>query len=134
VQLEQVDPLQAQAPEAALARRAEPFGPSVGFPLVRAITSPEGYGCSASAMSSSLTCGPYESAVSIKVTPSSTARRRTATAPSGSDGGPQIPRPVIRIAPNPIRSTVRSPPRLSVPAPVPISPRLEVEQLELFEQ
>ena len=33
-------------------------------------------------MSSSETLGPYESAVSMKLTPSSTARRRVAMAPS----------------------------------------------------
>ena len=67
-------------------------------------------------MSSSLTCGPYESAVSMKFTPSSTARRRTAFASSRSGGGPQMPRPVIRIAPKPRRLTVRSPPTSMVPA------------------
>ena len=67
-------------------------------------------------MSSSLTFGPYESAVSMKFTPSSTARRRTAIASSRSAGGPQIPGPVIRIAPKPSRLTVRSPPTSMVPA------------------
>src|SRR5215211_24168 len=65
--------------------------------------------------SAPLTSGPYESAVSIRLTPSSTARRSTAMAPSWSAGGPQIPGPVIRIAPNPSRRTVRSP-ILIVPA------------------
>src|SRR5262245_61517094 len=67
-------------------------------------------------MSVSLTCGPYESAVSMKLTPSSTARRRTALAASRSGGSPQMPRPVMRIAPKPRRLTVRSPPRVIVPA------------------
>src|SRR5687767_12790390 len=58
----------------------------------------------------SLTSGPYESAVSMKLTPSSTARRNTVLAASRSGGSPQIPRPVTRIAPKPRRLTVRSPP------------------------
>src|SRR5712672_672264 len=74
-----------------------------------------GYGDSASAINSSLTFGPYESAVSIKLTPSSTARQRTATAAKGSLGGPQIPSPVIRMAPKPRRLTVSSPPSERVP-------------------
>src|SRR5579872_955280 len=58
--------------------------------------------------------GPYESAVSMASTPSSTARRSTAIASSRSFGQPQTPGPVIRIAPNPSRCTVR-PERLNVP-------------------
>ena len=50
----------------------------------------------------------------MKLTPSSTARRNVALASSRSGGSPQIPRPVMRIAPNPSRRTVRSPPRSSV--------------------
>ena len=74
-------------------------GPGRTFPPFVAITSPSGYGYSASAISSSLTFGPYESAVSISVAPSSTARLSTASDSSWSRGGPQIPSPVIRIAP-----------------------------------
>src|SRR5438876_12301403 len=61
-------------------------------------------------MSSSLVSGPYASAVSIKFTPSSTARRKTLSALSRSGGQPQTPSPVIRIAPKPSRLTGRSPP------------------------
>src|SRR6266436_1925822 len=61
-------------------------------------------------MSSSLVSGPYASAVSIKSTPSSTARRRTLSALSRSGGQPQMPSPVIRIAPKPSRLSGRSPP------------------------
>src|SRR6266481_7561142 len=61
-------------------------------------------------MSSSLVSGPYASAVSMRSTPSSTARRRTLRALSRSGGQPQMPSPVIRIAPNPSRLTGRSPP------------------------
>src|SRR5258706_12070353 len=50
----------------------------------------------------------------MKLTPSSTAGRRTASAEAGSFGGPQIPSPVIRIAPKPIRRTVSSPPSETV--------------------
>src|SRR5439155_774209 len=46
----------------------------------------------------------------MKVTPSSMARLRTAMATSLSGGSAQMPRPVIRMAPNPERLTVRSPP------------------------
>ncbi len=53
--------------------------------------------------------------MSMKSTPSSTARRSTAIATSRSGGGPQMPSPVIRIAPNPSRWTVRSPPIVIVP-------------------
>src|SRR5215475_10927462 len=52
----------------------------------------------------------------MKLTPSSTARRRVACAASRLGGSPQMPRPVIRMAPNPIRFTVRSPPTSMVPA------------------
>src|SRR5687768_3126520 len=52
----------------------------------------------------------------MKLTPSSTARRRTVFASSRSAGGPQIPSPVIRIAPNPRRRTSSSRPRVRVPA------------------
>src|SRR5204863_2059364 len=52
----------------------------------------------------------------MKLTPSSMARRRTAFAPSRSGGGPQMPSPVIRIAPNPSRRISKSPPRVTVPA------------------
>src|ERR1700730_3084358 len=79
------------------------------------MTRSSGYGESASAIKSSLTKGPYESAVSIKLTPSSTARRRTAIAAARSLGGPQIPSPVSRIAPKPRRLTVSSPPSVIVP-------------------
>src|SRR5919109_3482987 len=52
----------------------------------------------------------------MKLIPSSTAQRRTAVAPSGSAGGPQIPWPVIRIAPKPRRRSSSSPPSATVPA------------------
>src|SRR5437899_2347208 len=50
----------------------------------------------------------------MKLTPSSTARRKTFFAFSRSGGQPQIPSPVNRIAPNPSRSTVISPPNRNV--------------------
>src|SRR5258708_39590500 len=52
----------------------------------------------------------------MKVTSSSPARRSAALARSQSGGSPQIPGPVIRIAPNPTRFTVRSPPTSILPA------------------
>src|SRR5262245_25070574 len=52
----------------------------------------------------------------MKLTPNSTARRRTASAPALSLGGPQIPSPVIRIAPKPRRWTESSPPKDTSPA------------------
>src|SRR5882757_7456230 len=70
----------------------------------------------------SLTCGPYESAVSMKLVPSSTARRKTAFASSRSAGSPQIPGPVRRIEPKPRRFTVRS-------SPIPIVPACAAEML-----
>src|SRR5438445_8984067 len=51
----------------------------------------------------------------MKLTPSSTARRRTAIAAARSLDGPQIPSPVIRMAPKPRRCTVSSPPSEIVP-------------------
>src|SRR6516225_5306522 len=51
----------------------------------------------------------------MKFTSSSTARRSTALASSRSRGSPQMPRPVRRMAPNPRRLTVRSPPMSMVP-------------------
>src|SRR6059058_4330138 len=65
-------------------------------------------------MSSSLVSGPYASAVSIKFTPSSTARFKTLSALLRSGGQPQMPSPVIRIAPKPSRLTGRSPPNCQV--------------------
>src|SRR5947207_4909138 len=50
----------------------------------------------------------------MKLTPSSTARRKTFFAFSRSGGQPQIPSPVNRIAPNPSRLTTRSPPSKNV--------------------
>src|SRR5579872_431038 len=52
----------------------------------------------------------------MKLTPSSTARRRTAIAALRSFGGPQMPCPVRRMAPKPRRWTVSSPPSDTVPA------------------
>src|ERR1022692_1905627 len=52
----------------------------------------------------------------MKLTPNSTARRRTAIAAARSFGGPQIPSPVRRIAPKPRRLTVSSLPSSIVPA------------------
>src|SRR5207244_1047029 len=46
----------------------------------------------------------------MRSTPSSTARRRTLRALPRSAGQPQMPSPVIRIAPKPSRLTGRSPP------------------------
>src|SRR4030081_1598467 len=51
----------------------------------------------------------------MKLTPSSMARRRPAIAAPGSLGGPQIPSPVIRMAPKPSRLTVSSPPSETEP-------------------
>src|ERR1051326_5233562 len=84
-------------------------GPGRSNPPFVAITNPEGYGCSASAIRSSETCGPYDSAVSMRSTPSSIARRSTRRHSSRSFGGPQTPFPVTRIAPNPSRCTRSSP-------------------------
>src|SRR6266542_3400114 len=50
----------------------------------------------------------------MKLTPSSTARRKTFLAFSRSGGQPQIPSPVNRIAPNPNRLTKRSSPNKNV--------------------
>src|ERR1700688_2743399 len=80
------------------------------------MTRSSGYGYRASAINSSLTWGPYESAVSMKLTPSSTALRRTANALLRSFGGPQMPSPVRRIAPKPRRCTEISPPSDTFPA------------------
>src|SRR5580692_9046373 len=52
----------------------------------------------------------------MKLTPSSTTRRRVAMACALFGGSPQIPGPVIRMAPNPSLFTVRSPPMSIVPA------------------
>src|SRR5580658_8498354 len=52
----------------------------------------------------------------MKSTPSSSARRSTRRASSGSFGSPQIEAPVMRIAPKPSRFTLRSPPMVREPA------------------
>ena len=49
--------------------------------------------------------------MSINVMPSSTTRRSKRIAAARSGGGPQMPGPVIRMAPKPSRLTVRSPSR-----------------------
>src|SRR6478672_11441135 len=66
-------------------------------------------------MMRSLTSGPYESAVSMKVTPSSTARRSTRIASSWSRGSPHTPGPGICMAPYPNRATGKSPPMANCP-------------------
>src|SRR5258708_3437818 len=50
----------------------------------------------------------------MKLTPSSTARRKTFFAFSRTGGQPQILSPVNRIAPNPSRLTNRSPPNKNI--------------------
>src|SRR5438034_8584540 len=52
----------------------------------------------------------------MKLIPSATARRNTRLHSSRSAGSPQIPSPVMRMAPNPKRLTGRSPPISMVPA------------------
>jgi hypothetical protein len=79
------------------------------------------YGWSTSAISSSETYGPYESAVSTKSTSSERSRRSTARAATGSSGGPQMPRPVMRIAPKPSRVTSMSPPMANAPDAVAVT-------------
>src|SRR5277367_3938811 len=77
--------------------------------------------------------------------PRPTARRRTRIAPSRSFGSPQIPSPVMRIAPKPMRLTVRLPPSVKVPlcaaifsrlivvwAAMPLSMRMKARQLRYF--
>ena len=59
--------------------------------------------------------GPVRVGRVDQLTPSSTARRSTESDSSWSRGGPQMPSPVIRIAPYPSRFTSR-PPILIVPA------------------
>ena len=54
--------------------------------------------------------------MSIRFTPSSTARRSVASAPALSSGGPHTPLPQMRMAPYPSRFTCRSPPIANVPA------------------
>src|SRR3954453_8454650 len=95
-----------------------PPGPSRTSPPFVAMRRSLGYGCSAPAINSSLVSGPYESAVSTWLTPSSTARRRTACAVSTSSGRPQMPGPVRRIAPKPRRFTSSSPAIAKVPEAV----------------
>src|SRR5215217_5446719 len=51
----------------------------------------------------------------MRLTPSSTARRRTRTASSGSGESPHTPGPGSCIAPKPSLRTVRSPPIVNVP-------------------
>jgi hypothetical protein len=103
-------------------------GPGRSRPPLVAITNPLGYGNSASAITSSLTCGPYDSAVSMSYTPRSTARRSVARASARSVGGPHTPGPVMRMAPNPSRWTARSPPRWKAPLNEAFGPMVYVNQ------
>src|SRR5262245_66384808 len=57
----------------------------------------------------------------MKSTSSERSRRRTARAATGSFGGPQMPSPVMRIAPKPSRVTSRSPPMANVPDAVAVT-------------
>src|ERR1700693_2184894 len=66
-------------------------------------------------MRRSATSGPYESAVSMRLIPNSTARRRTAIASEWSAGSPHTPAPVSCIVPKPSRRTGMSPPITNVP-------------------
>src|SRR5438105_9696086 len=66
-------------------------------------------------MRRSATSGPYESAVSMRLIPNSTARCRTAIASEWLAGSPQMPAPVSRIVPKPSRRTGMSPPIKNVP-------------------
>ena len=100
VQLEQVDGVHAEPAQTHLALLAQIGRVAEDRPLVgpgaqqtgfRRDDDAVGYGCSASRISSSDTYGPYESAVSMKLTPSSTARRSTRMHSSWSAGGPQTP-------------------------------------------
>src|SRR3954453_10322744 len=91
-------------------------GPGRSRPALVPITRSSGYGCSASPIRRSETSGPYELAVSMKFTPSSTARCSTRLHSSGSSGSPQTPSPVSRMAPKPSRWTVSSPPMSKLPA------------------
>src|SRR4051794_738044 len=62
----------------------------------------------------------------MRLIPRSTARRSTAMASSWSFGGPQMPSPVMRMAPKPRRRTVRSP---KVKVPTVVSSRAIVEAM-----
>jgi len=88
-------------------------------PTFVAMSRSSGEGYSASASSASLAPHPYRCAVSIRVTPSSTARRATAMADSRAGAGD-----VGRcIAPNPSRRTPNSPPTWKVLDDIPpVSP------------
>ena len=81
MELVQGDLRELKPAQAAVAGGTKVLGSTVRGPLVGtrplspplvAITRSSGYGESASAMNDSLTPGPYESAVSMKLTPSST--------------------------------------------------------------
>jgi hypothetical protein len=100
--------LHADQPRAGRPSGSNSSAPGRTSPPLVATTRSWGYGCSVSATSSSPTLGLEASAVSMKLTPSSTARRSTARAWFRSGGSPQIPRPAMRIAPKP-KFTVMSP-------------------------
>src|SRR5712664_612335 len=69
----------------------------------------------------------------MKLTPSSTARRKTFLAFSRSGGQPQIPSPVSRIAPNPSRLTNRSRPTKMFPRSCSSSPLTDVSVIHRSE-
>src|SRR5713226_117393 len=68
----------------------------------------------------------------MKLTSSSTARRRTANAALRSFGGPQMPSPVRRMAPKPRRCTEISPPSETSPATLAESSFLFMIDLQNF--
>jgi len=88
--LKEIDLVNAEATKTSLALLAQIGGVSLLVPLIRpdrvnpafvAIVRPSGYGESTSRTNSSATFGPYESAVSMKLTSNSTLRRKTSIAP-----------------------------------------------------
>ena len=120
VQLEQVDALDTESPKAHLdllgaGKPAEPLsatrpGPVAYEPGLRGDEQVCRIGVQGLAQDLLASRrARTASAVSMKSTPSSTARRTTRMHSSRSSGSPQMPGPVSRMAPKPRRCTVLSP-------------------------
>jgi len=90
----------AEQRDPEIVEMTSPVGLGRVCPALVAITSPSGYGCSASLIIFSASKGPYASAVSMKFTPRSTARRTARSASALSATGPHASGgPVSRIDP-----------------------------------
>ena len=125
VQLEEVDPLDAEAAQRQLDALPQVARAADRRPHVRALRVQPGLGRDHDVVGvgvqrlarcrSSATHGPVGVGGVEEVDAELDGPPQHRTAVAGSSGGPQMPSPVMRMAPKPRRMTGRSPPSLKVP-------------------